>query len=71
MPLTDVPARYKSATRRKSVSAERYDPEADNDEEEKVIHPKTDEQRERLRQVMANLLIFKALDPVRRVCAHT
>lgn len=37
--------------RRQSVSAERYDPEADDDDEEKTIHAKTDEQRERLTEV--------------------
>lgn len=39
--------------RRQSVSAERYDPEADDDDEEKTIHAKTDEQRERLTEVRA------------------
>jgi cAMP-dependent protein kinase regulator len=37
--------------RRQSVSAERYDPEEDDDDEEKTIHAKTDEQRERLTEV--------------------
>lgn len=47
--------------RRQSVSAERYDPEADDDDE-KVVHPKTDEQRERLAEAVQGILIFRSLD---------
>lgn len=50
-------------TRRKSVSAERYDPEADDDEgDQKVIHPKTDEQRRRLSESTRDILLFRSLD---------
>ncbi|XP_070559772.1 cAMP-dependent protein kinase type II regulatory subunit-like [Ptychodera flava] len=49
--------------RRKSVCAERYDPEADDDEaEEKVVFPKSDDQRRRLQAAVKNILIFRALD---------
>lgn len=49
--------------RRKSVSAERYDPEADNDEDyTKVINPKSDEQRKRLNDAIKNILLFRSLD---------
>jgi len=49
--------------RRKSVSAEGYDPEAsDDDDEERVVHPKTDQQRERLSKVISGMLIFSSLD---------
>ncbi|XP_077868687.1 cAMP-dependent protein kinase type II regulatory subunit-like [Saccoglossus kowalevskii] len=49
--------------RRKSVCAERYDPEADDDEsDEKVVFPKTDDQRKRLAAAVKNILIFRALD---------
>ena len=48
--------------RRASVSAERYDPEADDDDEEKVVHPKTDDQRQRLADAMKEILLFKSLD---------
>ncbi|XP_064609788.1 cAMP-dependent protein kinase type II regulatory subunit-like [Liolophura sinensis] len=48
--------------RRHSVSAERYDPEADDDDDEKVVHPKTDEQRERLVQAVGGILLFRSLD---------
>lgn len=47
--------------RRQSVSAERYDPEADEDEERRV-HPKTDGQRERLAESVKNILLFKSLE---------
>lgn len=49
------------AARRHSVSAERYDPEADDDDE-KVVHPKTDEQRRRLTEAVCGILIFRCLD---------
>lgn len=49
--------------RRQSVSAERYDPEADDDDDEaKVVHPKSDEQRQRLNEAVSNILLFKSLD---------
>ncbi len=48
-------------TRRQSVSAERYDPEADDDDE-KVCYPKTDQQRERLTEAVSGILIFRSLD---------
>ena len=47
--------------RRHSVSAERYDPEADEDDD-RVIHPKTDVQRDRLTEAVSGILIFKSLD---------
>jgi len=50
--------------RRKSVSAEGYDPDADDDdEEERVIHAKSDTQRQRLNQAVEKILLFKSLDP--------
>lgn len=49
--------------RRKSVSAEGYDPEADDDDsEERIIHAKTDSQRQRLSQAVEKILLFKSLD---------
>jgi hypothetical protein len=55
--------------RRKSVFAEQYDPEEDNDDEDnnKVIFPKTDEQRSRLCDSVKNILLFRSLDP-EQVC---
>ncbi|GFO14671.1 CAMP-dependent protein kinase type ii regulatory subunit [Plakobranchus ocellatus] len=50
--------------RRSSVSAERYDPEADDAAEDgqEVVHHKTPEQRSRLAQAVAGILLFKSLD---------
>ncbi|XP_067932001.1 cAMP-dependent protein kinase type II regulatory subunit-like isoform X2 [Watersipora subatra] len=51
--------------RRKSVSAERYDPaESDGEDagEVRTVNPKTDEQRLKLNEAVKNILIFKALD---------
>ncbi|XP_046545413.1 cAMP-dependent protein kinase type II regulatory subunit-like [Haliotis rubra] len=48
--------------RRNSVSAERYDPEADDDEKEKVVYPKSPEQRNRLKEALGGILIFRSLD---------
>ena len=52
----------KQFARRHSVSAERYDPEEDDDEDQPVVHPKTDEQRDRLMEAVGGILIFKSLD---------
>jgi len=49
--------------RRQSVSAERYDPEEDESDEEKTCHAKTDEQRDRLTEAVSGILLFKALEP--------
>ncbi|XP_069964855.1 cAMP-dependent protein kinase type II regulatory subunit isoform X1 [Bactrocera oleae] len=51
-------------TRRKSVFAEAYDPEndADDDEAERKIYPKSDEQRARLTDSVKNVLLFRSLD---------
>lgn len=59
------------AGRRKSVFAEQYDPEEDEeDENNKVIFPKSDEQRQRLCDAVKNILLFRSLDPeqVRNIC---
>jgi cAMP-dependent protein kinase regulator len=57
-----------AAGRRKSVFAEQYDPEEDEEEEaNKVIFPKTDEQRQRLCDSVKNILIFRSLD-IEQVC---
>lgn len=61
----EEPVVNRFAGRRKSVFAEQYDPEEDNDDEDnnKVIFPKTDEQRTRLSDSVKNILLFRALDP--------
>ena len=48
--------------RRQSVSAERYDPEADDEDEERAIYPKTDDQRDRLTEAVQAILLFRSLD---------
>lgn len=57
-PKTQQKSRY---ARRHSVSAERYDPEEDDDEE-KIVYPKTDGQRERLLEAVSGILLFRSLD---------
>lgn len=54
------PAR--TAGRRKSVAAERYDPETDMDETPLTVHPKTDSQRQRLKATLQNCFYFRHLD---------
>jgi len=49
--------------RRKSVSAEGYDPDNDEDDDEThVVHGKSDDQRKRLVAVIESMLLFKSLD---------
>ena len=51
------------STRRKSVFAEAYDPEDDDEEEGvKQVFPKSDEQREQLSNAVKNILLFRSLD---------
>ncbi|XP_001944873.1 cAMP-dependent protein kinase type II regulatory subunit [Acyrthosiphon pisum] len=56
------PTRYNS--RRKSVFAETYNPEEDEEEEgPNVVFPKSDDQRQALAASVKNIFIFRALDP--------
>ncbi|XP_077592849.1 cAMP-dependent protein kinase type II-beta regulatory subunit-like [Stigmatopora nigra] len=49
--------------RRASVCAEAFNPdEDDEDKEQRVAHPKTDEQRQRLQEACRDILLFKNLD---------
>ena len=60
-PKANTKSRY---ARRHSVSAERYDPEEDDDDDDaRVIHPKTDEQRDRLTTSVSGILLFRSLEP--------
>ncbi|XP_070192799.1 cAMP-dependent protein kinase type II-beta regulatory subunit-like isoform X2 [Littorina saxatilis] len=53
-----------SRYRRKSVSAETYNPETDDDlGEAKIVNPKSDIQRQRLADVVKDILLFRSLDP--------
>ncbi|XP_010901525.1 cAMP-dependent protein kinase type II-beta regulatory subunit [Esox lucius] len=50
--------------RRASVCAEAFNPDEDDEEkEQRVTHPKTDEQRQRLQEACRDILLFKNLDP--------
>nr|XP_034984205.1 cAMP-dependent protein kinase type II-beta regulatory subunit isoform X1 [Zootoca vivipara]XP_034984206.1 cAMP-dependent protein kinase type II-beta regulatory subunit isoform X2 [Zootoca vivipara] len=50
--------------RRASVCAEAYNPDEEEDEtESRIIHPKTDDQRNRLQEACKDILLFKNLDP--------
>nr|XP_009932081.1 PREDICTED: cAMP-dependent protein kinase type II-beta regulatory subunit [Opisthocomus hoazin] len=47
-----------------SVCAEAYNPdEEEDDAESRIIHPKTDDQRNRLQEACKDILLFKNLDP--------
>ncbi|XP_010188861.1 PREDICTED: cAMP-dependent protein kinase type II-beta regulatory subunit-like [Mesitornis unicolor] len=47
-----------------SVCAETYNPdEEEDDAESRIIHPKTDDQRNRLQEACKDILLFKNLDP--------
>ncbi|KAM6291282.1 cAMP-dependent protein kinase type II-beta regulatory subunit isoform 1-T1 [Porphyrio hochstetteri] len=51
-------------TRRASVCAEAYNPDEEEDDmESRIIHPKTDDQRNRLQEACKDILLFKNLDP--------
>ncbi|KDR08982.1 cAMP-dependent protein kinase type II regulatory subunit [Zootermopsis nevadensis] len=52
------------SSRRKSVFAETYNPEEDEEDDEgtKVVYPKSDEQRDRLAESVKHILLFRALD---------
>jgi len=58
----DEPVYNAATTRRKSVFAEAYNPEDDDDDVIKTVHPKTDEQRSRLQDRALKCLLFKTLD---------
>ena len=48
--------------RRKTVFAESYDPEGDDDDVEKVVYPKSDQQRQMLAEKVKNIFIFRSLN---------
>ncbi|KAM9292754.1 cAMP-dependent protein kinase type II-beta regulatory subunit isoform 1-T1 [Morus bassanus] len=59
-----VPPVINRFTRRASVCAEAYNPdEEEDDTESRIIHPKTDDQRNRLQEACKDILLFKNLDP--------
>lgn len=56
------PVRMPARRRRQAVAAEAYDPSKEEKDYKSVLHPKTDEQKSRLRQAMKNILLFKACE---------
>lgn len=58
----DEPVYNNSQYRRKSVFVEPYNPEDDEGEDTKVVHPKSDEQRSRLQDRVQTCVLFKAMD---------
>ncbi|KAL0279347.1 UNVERIFIED_CONTAM: hypothetical protein PYX00_000930 [Menopon gallinae] len=59
---TQEPPKSKYTSRRKSVFAETYDPEEDDEEREVIVYPKTDAQRKRLIDSVQNILLFRSLE---------
>jgi len=51
------------AARRKSVFAETYDPEEDEQDDQSVIYPKSDLQRKALKESVKEILLFRSLEP--------
>lgn len=49
--------------RRKSVFAETYDPEEDEESEQSVVYPKSDMQRKALKESVKEILLFRSLEP--------
>ena len=47
--------------RRGSVSAERYDPEADAGDDYRIHHPKTEQQQHRLAEAVKDILLFRLI----------
>ena len=52
-----------NTARQKSVFAETYDPEEEDDDEQSAIHPKTDLQRKALKEAVKEILLFRSLEP--------
>lgn len=62
MDVTAPPPKVQENGRRKSVFAEAYNPEEDDEEEKVTVHPKSDEQRTKLEAAVKNILLFRSLD---------
>ncbi|VDP83962.1 unnamed protein product, partial [Echinostoma caproni] len=58
-----MPPPPRNVGRRAGVAAESYDPEKDDESSNiKVVHPKTEAQRQRLTQATKDILLFRCLD---------
>ncbi|XP_076753417.1 cAMP-dependent protein kinase type II regulatory subunit isoform X2 [Xylocopa sonorina] len=61
--VDEEPPIGKFAIRRKSIFAEAYNPEEDEEDDGiKMVHPKSDEQRQRLSDSVKHIFLFRALD---------
>jgi len=58
----DPPPPVRNVGRRKSVFAEAYNPEEDEDDKPPVVHPKSDAQRARLAENVKHILLFRSLE---------
>lgn len=58
-----APVRMPGRRRRQAVAAETYDPSKEEKGYERVVNPKSDEQKARLCQAMKNILLFKSCEP--------
>lgn len=56
------PPKMPARGRRRAVAAEAYNPHENNAEVKPVVHPKTDEQLQRLKKSVENILLFKSCD---------
>ncbi|CAG7836926.1 unnamed protein product [Allacma fusca] len=60
--VDEPPPPVRNVGRRKSVFAEAYNPEEDEDDKPPVVHPKSDSQRARLAEAVKHILLFRSLD---------
>lgn len=62
--VKETPKSRGGRSRRVAVCAEAYDPDddADDNSEPQVVHPKTEEQRQRLQDACKDILLFKTLE---------
>jgi len=59
----DIEETLKNRGRRKSVCAEKYDPEQDQSQDKLVIHHKSDEQKQRLKEAVSDVFLLTNLEP--------
>ena len=60
--MPDLPKNRYAGARRVSVAAEKYNPEEDTSDEPAVVHPKSEQEREYLHKVVAQIFIFRSLE---------
>jgi cAMP-dependent protein kinase regulator len=60
--MPELPKNRYAGARRVSVAAEKYNPEEDTSDEPAVVHPKSEQEREYLLKVVAQIFIFRSLE---------